>query len=203
MKDNFPLLETLERLFAGPGESLLTVKTFLDGLGDRSYFFIIAALNIPNCIPTGIPMVSSVTGIPMVLLAIQHFLGRPSPSLPEFVGKRGLSRGSLQQMLVRARPHIERLERAVHARNEWWVQGAMRKVTEITWFLVIVVLALPIPFDNLFPAWAIFFFCLALIEDDGIMAMLGWVMTAVTAVWTVFLLIIGPYVVMTVLRSLI
>jgi hypothetical protein len=79
----------------------------------------------------------------------------------------------------------------------------MRKVTEITWFLVIVVLALPIPFDNLFPAWAIFFFCLALIEDDGIMAILGWVMTAVTAVWTVFLLIIGPYVVMTVLRSLI
>ena len=203
MKDNFPLLDTLERLFEGPRESLLTVKAFLDGLGDRSYFFIITALNFPNCLPTGIPMLSSVTGIPMVLLAIQHFLGRPSPSLPEFVGKRGLPRGSLQLMLVRARPHIERLERAVHARNEWWVQGTMRKVTEITWFLLIVVLALPIPFDNLFPAWAIFFFCLALIEDDGIMAILGWVMTAVTAVWTVFLLIMGPYVVMTVLRSLI
>mgnify|MGYP003345165294 CR=1 FL=1 len=46
MKDNFPLLDTLERLFEGPRESLLTVKAFLDGLGDRSYFFIIAALNI-------------------------------------------------------------------------------------------------------------------------------------------------------------
>ena len=127
---------------------------------------------------------------------------RPSPSLPEFVGRRGVPRGSLQQMLIRARPHIERLERAVHARNEWWVQGTMRKVTEITWFLVIVLLALPIPFDNLFPAWAIFFFCLALIEDDGIMAMLGWVMTVVTAVWTVFLLVVGPYVVLTLLRNL-
>ena len=29
------------------------------------------------------------------------------------------------------------------------------------------ILALPIPFDNLFPAWAILFFCLALLEDDG------------------------------------
>jgi hypothetical protein len=28
---------------------------------------------------------------------------------------------------------------------------------------------------------------LALIEDDGLMAMLGWLLTAVTAVWTVFL----------------
>ena len=41
-----------------------------------------------------------------------------------------------------------------------------------------------------------------LIEDDGIMAMLGWVMTVVTAVWTVFLLVVGPYVVLTLLRNL-
>ena len=75
-------------------------------------------------------------------------------------------------------------------------------MTEITWFLLIVLLALPIPFDNLFPAWAIFFFCVALIEDDGIMAMLGWLMTVVTAVWTVFLLAVGPYVVITLVKSL-
>ena len=50
---------------------------------------------------------------------------------------------------------------------------------------------MPIPFDNLFPAWAILFFCLALIEDDGVMAMLGWLLTAITACWTVFLLMVG------------
>ena len=202
MKDSFPLLATLERLFEGPRDSLLTIKGFLDGLGDRSYYFIIAALNVPNCIPTGIPMLSTVTGIPMVLLVVQHFLGKPSPSLPDFIGRRSLPRGGLQEMLKRARPHIERIERAIHARHEGWIQGRMHKVTEITWFLLIVLLALPIPFDNLFPAWAIFFFCVALIEDDGIMAMLGWLMTVVTAVWTVFLLAVGPYVVITLVKSL-
>jgi hypothetical protein len=60
----------------------------------------------------------------------------------------------------------------------------------------IVILALPIPFDNFFPAWAIFFFCLALIEDDGVMAMLGWVLTLVTVVWTIFLLMVGHAAIM-------
>jgi hypothetical protein len=59
------------------------------------------------------------------------------------------------------------------------------------WAANIVILALPIPFDNLFPAWAIMFFCLALIEDDGVMAMLGWLLSVVTAAWTIFLLMIG------------
>ena len=64
------------------------------------------------------------------------------------------------------------------------------------WTLNIVILALPIPFDNLLPAWAILFFCLALIEDDGVMAILGWLLTLATAVWTTFLLMVGHAAVM-------
>ena len=66
----------------------------------------------------------------------------------------------------------------------------------------IVILALPIPFDNLFPAWAIMFFCLALLEGDGVMAILGWLFSAVTAVWTIFLLMIGHAAVMAVIATI-
>ena len=55
-----------------------------------------------------------------------------------------------------------------------------RRLLHVTWALLIVLLALPIPFDNLFAAWAILFFCLALIEGDGVMAMLGWLLTLLT-----------------------
>ncbi|MCA0304820.1 MAG: exopolysaccharide biosynthesis protein, partial [Proteobacteria bacterium] len=52
--------------------------------------------------------------------------------------------------------------------------------------------------DNFLPAWAILFFCLALIEDDGVMAMLGWLFTVLTALWTVFLLMLGHAAISTV-----
>jgi hypothetical protein len=191
MKDNFGLLETLDRLFSGDRHSVLTLDEFLAGLQGRSYAFAIAALNLPNCIPTGIPWLSTITGLPMVFLLVQFFAGRPVPSLPGFVGRRGLQRGKLHHFLDRARRFIRWLENTVHARHEWWVNGMPRHALLAAWAANIVILALPIPFDNLLPAWAILFFCLALIEDDGVMAMLGWLFTVLTSLWTIFLLMLG------------
>jgi hypothetical protein len=195
------LLLTLDRLFAGPRESLLTVAAFLEGLDTRSYPFIVAALVVPNCIPTGIPLLSTITGIPMVLVVAQAFMGRQSPWLPDTIGRRALSRGKLQDFLKRMRPQLERIEAKIHSRRSWWVSGVMRRALHVACSINIVILALPIPLDNLFAAWAILFFCLALLENDGVMAMLGWLLTALTLVWTTFLLVVGPLVVISLLKS--
>ena len=191
MKDNFGLYDALAGMFAGARESVLTLDEFLACLQGRSYAFAILALNVPNCIPTGIPWLSTITGVPMLFLLAQFFAGRPVPSLPKAIGCRGLSRGKLQTCLGRARRSIRWLEDTVHARHEAWVNGLPRRLLLLAWSSNILLLALPIPFDNLFPAYAILFFCFALIEDDGVMAMLGWLLTLVTAIWTVFLFMVG------------
>jgi hypothetical protein len=170
MKDNFGLLDTLDRLFSGDRRSILTLNEFLVGLEGRSYAFAILALNIANVIPTGIPWLSTITGVPMLYLLAQYFAGRPVPSLPLMIGKRGLPRGKLQDFLARARRFIRWLENTVHARYEWWVNGVPRRLLLLAWSLDV---------------------CFALIEDDGLMAILGWLLTAITAVWTVFLLMVG------------
>jgi len=202
MTEERSLLATLDRLFAGPRESQLTIAAFLEGLETRSYPFIVAALVLPNCVPTGIPLLSTVTGIPMVLVAAQAFFGRTSPWLPQSIGRCSLSRGKLQDFIARVHRHLERVEGAIHSRYSWWVTGIRRRALHVACAVIIVILALPIPFDNLFAAWAILFFCLALLEDDGLMAMLGWLLAFVTLAWTVFLLIVGPWVVISVLKSL-
>ena len=202
MSERGALLPTLDRLFAGPRESVLTLHGFLEGLETRSYAFTIAALDIINVVPTGIPWLSTVTGVPMFLLAIQYFLGRSSPSLPKFIGRHGLSRGRLQDFLTRARGRIERLESIVHPRHDWWVTGLPRRALLTAWLLLIVLLALPVPFDNMIPALAILFFCLALLEGDGMMAILGWFFTVVTVIWTIFLLTIGHMVISQLLKAI-
>jgi hypothetical protein len=201
MRENGSLLPTLDRLFAGPRDSLLTIAAFLEGLETRSFAFIVAALVLPNCIPTGIPLLSTVTGIPMVLVVAQAYLGRTTPCLPDYLGRRALSRGRLQDFLVRMRPYVERLEAAIHPRHQWWVTGMRRRALHGAFSLMIVILALPIPFDNLFAAWAILFFCLALLEGDGVMAMLGWLLALATLAWTALLLVVGPMVVIGIIRS--
>lgn len=191
MKDNFGLLDTLDRLFSGDRRSILTLNEFLLGLEGRSFAFAVLALNVANAIPTGIPWLSTITGVPMLYLLGQYFAGRRVPSLPLTLGKRGLPRAKLQDVLDRARRCIRWLENTIHARYEWWVNGLPRRLLLLAWSMNILILALPIPFDNLFPAWAILFFCFALIEDDGLMAILGWLLTAITVCWTVFLFMVG------------
>jgi hypothetical protein len=202
MTEDRSLLSTLDRLFAGPRESQLSIAAFLQGLETRSYPFIVAALVLPNCIPTGIPLLSTVTGLPMALVVAQAFFGRTSPWLPRLIGGQSISRGRLQDFLHRMHPRLERIEAAIHPRRPWWVTGMRRRMLHVACSLMIVILALPIPFDNLLAAWSVLFYCLALLEDDGMMAMLGWVFAAVTVAWTAFLLIVGPMVVMS-LRNLI
>jgi len=202
MRENGSLVAMLDRLFAGPRESQLTIASFLDGLETRSYPFIVAALVLPSCIPTGIPLLSTVTGIPMVLVVAQAFLGRTSPWLPASIGRRSISRGKLQDVLARLHPRLERIEAAIHPRYSWWVTGLPRRLLHVACAGIIVILALPIPFDNLFAAWAILFFCLALLEGDGVMAILGWLLALVTLAWTALLLVIGPMVVIGIVRSL-
>ena len=84
----------------------------------------------------------------------------------------------------------------------WWVGGLPRRALLFAWLLLIVLLALPVPFDNLFPAVAILFFCLALLEGDGMMAIIGWFFTAVTVIWTIFLLTIGHMVISQLLKAI-
>ena len=202
MSESGALLPTLDRLFAGPRDSVLTLEDFLRGLETRSYALAIAAFDVINCLPTGIPWLSTITGVPMFLLAIQYFFGRPSPSLPAFIGRRGFSRGKLQDFLGRARDRIERLESIIRPRHDWWLSGLPRRALLLAWLLLIILLALPVPFDNLLPAIAILFFCLALMEDDGMMAIIGWFFTAATVIWTIFLLAAGHMLIKHLLEAL-
>jgi len=201
MRENGSLLPTLDRLFAGPRDSLLTIAAFLEGLETRSFAFIVAALVLPNCIPTGIPLLSTVTGIPMLVVVAQAYYGRTTPCLPDYLGRRALQRGRLQDFLARMRPHIERIESGIHPRQAWWVTGVRLRLLHGAFALMVVILALPIPFDNLFAAWAILFFCMALLESDGVMAILGWLLALVTLVWTALLLVVGPLVVIGIVKS--
>ena len=183
-----PLASALGRLFAGPRDGKLSLGDFLAGLQGRAYPFAIAAIDLPNCIPTGIPWLSTITGVPICLLLLQQAMGTPVPSLPRAVARGALSRGRLQDFHRSVGPWLERIERRVRPRQVWLIEGTGGLLAFAALVLNAVVLALPIPLDNLLPAWAIMFFCVAQMERDGIAAAIGWAMTVATLFWTVGLL---------------
>lgn len=187
--DRESLADLLEKLFAGPRDTRVTVTQLMDDMKGRAYPLVVVVFDMPNCVPTGIPWLSTITGIPIVIMLAQMMMGYESPSLPRFIGDKSIPRGRLQDFLGRARRPIMRLENAVHPRYPGWTTGAAGFWLSLVLLLNAVVLALPIPFDNFPPAWAVMFFALALLERDGLMALAGWAATAVTIAWTALLLL--------------
>lgn len=178
----------MDRLFAGPPQETVSIQSLLDGMRGRSYPLVVAVFDLPNCIPTGIPWLSTITGIPICIVLVQMLMARPAAHLPRFIGRKCLPRSRLQRFMIKARPRLNWLERRVRPRLGGWTRNTSRLALTIAALANAIVLALPIPFDNFFPAWAVMFFALALLERDGLMAILGWIFTVFTTVWTIVLL---------------
>lgn len=156
-------------------------------LADRAFGFLLLVFALPNTVPLGIPGLSTLTGVPMALVALQMVAGRRAPYLPGWVARRSLRRHDFQRLVVRTAPWLQRLERVLRPR--WRVFGVL---TAERWMgavclLLAVVLALPIPFGNWPPAIAVALISLGLIEEDGLLVSAGLVVGAMSLVlvWAV------------------
>ncbi len=187
--DRDSLADLLAQLFAGPRDAQVSLAQLLDDMKGRAYPLLVIAFDAPNCIPSGIPWLSTITGVPIVFLVAQMLMGYDAPNLPAFIGEKSVERGRLQDLLERTRPWILRLERAIHPRLGGWTTGAAGVWLSLAMLANALILALPIPFDNFAPAWAVMFFALALLERDGLMALAGWMASLVTVLWTALLLL--------------
>lgn len=142
-------------------------------LGNRSFGFLLLIFALPNTLPLGIPGISTLTGVPLALVALQMTFGMPRPYLPKWLAERSLRREDFRRLIERTAPSLQRLERIMRPR---WVMlsGIAGERTLGTFCLLLaVVLALPIPFGNVLPALAIALMALGLIEKDGVLIVGG------------------------------
>lgn len=138
-------------------------------LGNRSFGFLLLIFALPNTLPLGIPGLSTLTGIPLALVALQMTFGLPRPYLPKWLAERSLPREDFRRLIERAVPWLQKLERVMKPR--WLALTGIRGERALGTFCLIlaVVLTLPIPFGNLLPAIGVALMALGLIEKDGVL----------------------------------
>lgn len=175
----------------------VSIGELIDRLGDRAFGVLILLCALPNCIP-GPPGLSTVTGLPIVVFSLQLMLGGTRPWLPEYLRRRDFHREDILRMVKRAEPWIRKLERLSRPRLTLLVDGVAERFAGLFLFLLSVILILPIPLGNLFPAIAIAVIAVALMEQDGIAVIVGYawgaisVFIALTAV-IIVLAVIGEF----------
>ncbi len=152
----------------------------VDILEERAYGLLLLVFAIPNAIPNPVPGVTAVLGLPLVLIAAQMLFGRPRPWFPRVIGNRSIATEDFRRFVRQADPWLRRLERMLTQRATGLFTPAGERALAAVVLAMAIVLTLPIPLANLLPAFSICFIALALIEFDGLAALIGIALAAIS-----------------------
>ena len=161
----------------------ITLDEAIETLGDRAYGLALLMLALPMAVPiSAIPGISTIFGIPLILISAQLMLGRPRPWLPQWLGTKSLSRADLARMIDKALPWLERCERYVRPRMLSLVSPTAERCIGAVATLMAVIMSLPIVLGNQPPAVAIALLALAVIERDGLFVLFGLLVSVISVI---------------------
>lgn len=159
------LSDVLQELKVGEGERV-SVGDIVHALKDRSFTPLMVIFAAPNVF-LFIPGSAIITGLPLMLLAVQLILGRPNLWLPRFLAIRSIERSTFARIVAASTPYVLRIERL--AKPRWWPPShrMAEQIIGLTVLVLAVFLFLPIPLSNGLPALSVIMLALALGERDG------------------------------------
>lgn len=165
--------DLLEAFLAGATAGRVEFGALVDALGDRAFGALLVVFALPNVLPVAFPGMSSILGVPLILLSAQLMVGQPEPRLPRWLTARSMRREDFERLVLRLLPYLRKAERAVRPRWLVLTAGPAERAIGGICLVLSVVLALPLPLGNILPAAAITILAMGLVERDGIMILAG------------------------------
>ena len=150
----------------------ITLNRVLQQVGASGFGVIIALTALPSALPLPAPGYSVPFGLTLVILALQVLLGRTTPWLPARVKQQSINLVFYQKKSQRIIKFIQFFEYFIHPR--WnFMFGAQNRLLALALIMCGLLMCIPIPGTNTIPALGAFSLGLAMIEKDGLLAMIG------------------------------
>jgi hypothetical protein len=174
--------ESLSDVIESFGEDtrpVLTVGQMLEQFDSRAFGAMLLVFGLLNCLPLP-PGSSTILSLPILLLAPQIAWGSDIPWLPRRLVEHPLKRDDLRGLFRRLTPIVRRMELVTRPRLKILFGPIGERLIGVVCTLLALVLVLPIPLGNLAPGATVAVLALALLQRDGLLALLGYLMGAVS-----------------------
>ncbi len=173
------LEEGITRLRHEAHQGPITVKKILQLLPGKGLALIIVFLSLPFCQPLQIPGFAIPFGLVVAFAGLRMAFGKKI-WLPKRLLARKISDRFLQKTTKKILAFVKKMSRWIHPRlNSICHSPVMKIANGLTVFFLGIFLALPlpIPLSNLIAAWGILLFGIGILEDDGVLVLLGYAVT--------------------------
>lgn len=183
------LSDELRAILDCAGGGALSLSQIVEVLRGRGFDVLVIILVLPFCQPIPLPWLSTPFGLALMFFGFRIAL-RQRPWLPAWLMRREISYETLHKIVTMATAVAKRLEKVIHPRlrfvKHWWSFNALNGLA-IASSSFLLMLPLPIPFSNSIPAWSIMLLALGMMEEDGAVIVLGYLMAG--AAWTYLIML--------------
>jgi hypothetical protein len=182
--------------YAHVPDSVVTLRELFALLGEQGLLVFCGVLAAPFLLPVTVPMMSTVFGIPMLLIGFAVMWSRV-PWLPARLLDHRIQASTVRAVLQKLRGWALRFEHLVRPRLLGLSKGATINVLNgglIMLAVGLLMAPLPlVPFVNTLPAIAILLLCFGMAERDGAVIALGWLATLLATAYVGGLLVLVFY----------
>lgn len=191
---NDELLHDVETSFAATlegaaalldAEKTVTVRQLLHLVGEQSLLILCMILMLPFLLPISVPGVSTVFSVVVILVGISvttNWLW-----LPERIMNREIDAKSMSSSMRSGAKTFARIDRFIRPRMLWLTHtGTMNRINGLMLIFGGILLIFPlaiIPFSNTLPGWAILLLAAGIVQRDGLMVLLGYILNVVSVIY--------------------
>lgn len=192
MKKDTHIRAKLEKIIAELPQDKLTLAEIRDHLGRDGMLLLVILLTVVFLIPVSIPGVSTIFGGTILLIGVSILFGW-DVWLPKSFLKKELPAKSLKKAFHTGLKWLVRLEKISKPnRLTWLTKGNVAHIINgLSIILAAILLMAPfgfIPFSNTFPAIALLFYAIGLLQKDGISILWGHIFNIITIIYFVILI---------------
>lgn len=183
------LSEELAELRQRSAERSVTIRETIQLLGGRSYTLLLLLLALPFITPVPLPGLSTPFGLAIALIALRLCVGQ-RPLLPKRIQRKELPPGFFTKVILFAERTLRFLEKFLQPRLTFLTDTPLLARLHALLILLaalVLLLPIPIPFTNSFPAWAIILAAAGLLERDGVFILASYFVFAAGVLYFVFL----------------
>ena len=166
----------LAEIARGEGGSEVTFEQLLERFSHRAFGVMVLVATLPAFLP--LPAgAGAISGPLITLFGAQMLFGMRAPWVPKALRRRGIRRERFVSFATRMRPWLQRVERGVKPRLAGFTQHpACHLFSGLLLLLLGLLLSLPIPLTNYPVGLLILAFAIALIERDGVLLIIAWLL---------------------------
>ena len=188
------LNESLQQILKTAREQeSISIRTLLTSLAGRGYAVLLIILSIPFCFPINIPGFSTPFGIALAFIGFRIACAK-RPWWPKRVLDINIPSKRLTKLVEKAIIVVQGLRKVLYPRINILVNHpVIRRLNGILIALLAILLSfpLPIPMTNMLAALPILCFGIGKLEDDGLVILVGYVLSLLCFAYFIALYLLG------------